>query len=121
MTTTPTRGGKRPGSGRKAGTPNKATTECKATARRYGPAAIRELAKLAGLMPGGKGRAVSEQAQIAACREILDRGYGKATQPLTGEGGEGPVQVRALLDTIDGKARLGPRDVSQNANHKKLS
>ena len=99
------RGDKRPGSGRKAGIPNRATTECKAAARKYGPAAIRELAKLAGLMPGGKGKAESEQAQIAACREILDRAYGKAAQPYTGEGGEGPVQLRALLDTIDGQTR----------------
>ena len=101
----PTRGGKRPGSGRKAGTPNKASIECKACARKYGPAAIRELAKLAGLMPGGKGRAESEQARIAACREILDRGYGKSAQPLTGEGGEGPIQIRDLLASIDGKTR----------------
>jgi hypothetical protein len=105
MATTPTRGGKRPGSGRKAGIPNKATADCKACAHKYGPAAIKELAKLAGLLPGGKGKAVSEQAQIAACREILDRGYGKPSQPLTGEGGEGPVHIRALLDSIDGQTR----------------
>jgi hypothetical protein len=99
------RGGKRLGSGRKVGVPNRATAECKKCARKYGPAAIRELAKLAGLLPGGKGKAESEQAQIAACREILERGYGKASQPLTGEGGEGPVQIRALLDSIDGRTR----------------
>jgi hypothetical protein len=107
-----TRGGKRPGSGRKAGIPNKATTECKAAARKYGPAAIRELAKLAGLMPGGKGKAVSEQAQIAACREILDRGYGKPSQPFTGEGGEGPIQIRELLGSIDGRTRGIPNSIS---------
>ena len=56
-------------------------------------------------MPGAKGKAQSEQAQIAACKEILDRGYGKAAQPLTGEGGEGPIQIRDLLASIDGKTR----------------
>ena len=109
MATTPTRGGKRLGSGRKAGVPNRTTAECKACARKYGPAAIRELAKLAGLMPGGKGKAQSEQAQIAACKEILDRGYGKAAHPLTGEGGEGPIQIRELLSSIDGKTRGIPK------------
>ena len=100
-----TRGGKRLGSGRKAGVPNRTTAECRKCARKYGLAAIKELAKLAGLMPGGKGRAESEQARIAACREILDRAYGKPAQPLTGEGGEGPIQIRELLSSIDGKTR----------------
>lgn len=100
-----TRGGRRPGSGRKAGVTNRATAECKTAARKYGPAAVKELAKLAGLLPGRNGAAESEQARIAACKEILDRAYGKAAQPYTGEGGEGPIQIRALLDTIDGQTR----------------
>ena len=101
-------GGSRPGErrgGRKRGTPNKATAEIKSLARKYGPAAIKEAAKLAGLVGNGKGRAESEQARIAALSIILDRAYGKAAQPHTGEGGEGPVQIQQLLDAIDGKTR----------------
>lgn len=53
------------------------------------------LAELAGFAVGEDGQklkaAESEAAQIAATKELLDRGYGKAAQPQTGEGGEGPV------------------------------
>jgi hypothetical protein len=55
------------------GTPNKATAEIKEAARKYGEAAINRLAVL--MM-----KAESEATQIAACKEILDRGYGKAQQ-----------------------------------------
>jgi hypothetical protein len=91
--------------GRAKGTPNKATAEIKAIAREYGPAAIKQAAKLAGLVDGGKGKADSEAARIAALNLVLDRGYGKAAQPHTGEGGEGPVQIQDLLNAIDGKTR----------------
>jgi hypothetical protein len=63
--------------GRTAGTPNRATGDVKALAAKHGPDAIAELARLA------KG-AESEQARVAACRELLDRAYGKARQPLSG-------------------------------------
>lgn len=33
----------------------------------------------------------SDAAKVAAAKELLDRGWGKSAQPLTGEGGEGPV------------------------------
>lgn len=71
--------------GRTAGTPNKATAEIKALAQKHAPAAVKELARLAE-------KAESEAARVAAIKELLDRGYGKAAQPHTGEGGEGPVQ-----------------------------
>lgn len=70
-------GGKRTGSGRKKGVPNKATAEIKALAQVHGARMIAELARLAT-------KAESEQARVAAIRELLDRGYGKATQPLSG-------------------------------------
>ena len=74
------RGGRRAGAGRKPGIPNKVTADIKAVAQGYGPAAIAELARLAGLTeaPGAE----SETARIVALRELLDRGYGKPTQPL---------------------------------------
>lgn len=35
----------------------------------------------------------SEAARVAAIKEILDRGWGKAAQPHTGDGGKGPVKM----------------------------
>ncbi|MCX8667070.1 hypothetical protein J3T99_05525 [Acetobacteraceae bacterium B3987] len=89
--TTTRRKAKVPGSGRKKGTPNKATAEIKELAREHGPAAIKALAQL--LMS-----ADSDTARIAAAKELLDRGYGKATatQEISGPGGtplQGPVLV----------------------------
>ena len=71
--------------GRKAGTPNKATAEIKDIARQYGPDCIAKLWALAS-------SAESEQAKVSAIKEILDRGYGKASQAITGENG-GPVAL----------------------------
>lgn len=75
--------------GRKAGTPNKATGEAKELARIHGPAAIRRAAEGAGLIvdPRTKkpvGMYESETAQMMALNTILDRAYGKATQPISG-------------------------------------
>jgi len=75
--------------GRTAGTPNKATSEIKALAQAHAAIAIAELARLAI-------KAESEAARVAAIKELLDRGYGKSAQPLTGEGGEGPVQYQKI-------------------------
>jgi hypothetical protein len=86
--------------GRQKGSPNKASAEIKAVAKEYGPAAIKKLAELAGLVKG-KPAAVSEQAQVSANREILDRGYGKPTQGVELAPTEGLEQ---LLDRILGKA-----------------
>lgn len=61
--------------GRQKGTLNKATAEIKDLARQHAPEALAELAKLA------KG-AESEAARVAAIKEILDRAYGKSTQPV---------------------------------------
>jgi hypothetical protein len=66
-----------PGSGRKKGTPNKVTAEIKGLAQKYGPEAIAELARLAT-------KAESEAARVAAIKELLDRGYGRAVQPIEG-------------------------------------
>jgi hypothetical protein len=61
--------GKRRG-GRQAGAPNKATADVKALAQSYAPEAVKQLARLAL-------NAQSEQARVAAIKEILDRAYGK--------------------------------------------
>jgi len=56
--------------GRKAGTPNKVTHDIKVLAQGYGPDAIKRLYHLAL-------NADSESVQVSACRELIDRGYGK--------------------------------------------
>ena len=77
-------------SGRRKGVPNKATIEIKELARAYGPTAIAELARLAGLtnQPGSE----NEGTRVAAIKELIDRGYGKATQPISGADG-GPLSL----------------------------
>jgi hypothetical protein len=77
-------GGRRPGGGRPLGSRNKATADIRALAQPYGPAAVLMFAEMAGLLPG-KPPAESEQARIAAGKELLDRGYGRSMQPVLGE------------------------------------
>ena len=77
------------GQGRPKGVPNKATADIKALARIHAPSVIERLAHLAL-------NADSETAQIAAGKELLDRGFGKAAQPQTGSDGEGPVVTEVL-------------------------
>jgi hypothetical protein len=84
--------GSKPGErrgGRQAGTPNKSTAEIKALAQKYGPLALKELARLLR-------KAESEQARVAAAKELLDRAYGKAPQAITGDEG-GPIETRVIL------------------------
>lgn len=71
--------------GRPKGARNKTTAEVKALAQEHGPAAIKTLAKLAK-------EADSDAAKIAACRELLDRAYGKAAQPVGGGDGTDPIK-----------------------------
>ena len=58
--------------GRKAGTLNKVSADVRELAGQYGPAAMAELARLAT-------EAESEPARVSACKEVLDRAYGKST------------------------------------------
>ena len=68
------RGGSEPGErrgGRQKGTPNKATAEVRDLALDYGPAAVKELARLSE-------HAQSEAARVQACNAIIERAYGKS-------------------------------------------
>ena len=65
--------------GRQKGVLNKSTQDIKALASEYGPAVITELARLAT-------DAVNEQTRVSACKEILDRVYGKASQAIEHSG-----------------------------------
>jgi hypothetical protein len=76
--------GKKTG-GRRRGTPNKASAEIKELAREYSAEAI---GTLAALMRNSK---VPPVARVAAARELLDRGHGKAPTAVMGEGG-GPIE-----------------------------
>ncbi len=71
-------GGSKPGErrgGRQKGTPNKATADVKALAQQHTPEMISELVRIAL-------NAESEQARVAAIKEVLDRGHGKSRQSL---------------------------------------
>src|ERR1700730_17708777 len=81
--------------GRPKGAPTKTTAETGKAARLHGPACIAQLARLAFHWP-------SEAIQVAAIKELLDRGYGKATQAHAGDGQEGPVSVIVSWRPVDG-------------------
>jgi len=76
--------------GRQKGTPNKVTVEIKEMARAYGPAAIAELARLAGLTKAEGSE--NEGTRVAAIKELIDRGYGKAAQIHAGSEDLPPVK-----------------------------
>lgn len=79
--------------GRQAGTPNKATAEVKTLARAYGADIIDLLWLLART-------AENEGAQIAACKELLERGYGKTTMLIGGDPDAAAIQVDQIRRII---------------------
>jgi len=95
------KGGARAGAGRKAGGQNKASAEVRTIAQQYGPAALHALAKLGGVIPDKDGFpdgvAVSEPARVTALNSVLDRAYGKATQPMEHSVDEG---LENILDRL---------------------
>ena len=82
--------------GRQKGTPNKITNDIRAMAQVHGPAA---LATLVELMNHGE----MEGTRRAAASDLLDRGYGKAPQAMTGEGGAGPVKHEVTVQIVGPK------------------
>lgn len=75
--------------GRTAGTPNKATKDIKALAAPYGEQAVGELARI-------MLTSESDPARIAAAKELLDRGFGKAKQPIDHSSEDGTMQPKSL-------------------------
>ena len=61
--------------GRKKGTPNFVTRELKEICRQEAPTLVKELIRLAT-------SAESEAVRVAAIKEMFDRGFGRATQPI---------------------------------------
>ena len=82
--------------GRQPGTPNKATAEIRDLARKYTPEALIELARLTT-------QAESEQARVAAIKELFDRAYGKSTQILANEDNQDfRIQIVTGVPRADG-------------------
>lgn len=71
----------------------KAPTEIRSLARSHTETAVRTLA---GIMRQSKAPAA---ARVAAAQALLDRGWGKASQPLTGAD-EGPIQQHAVIEQV---------------------
>ena len=92
--------------GRKPGVPNKVTRDIKALAQQYTAEAIKGLAALAGLLGEGNGKAESEQARVAAVKELLDRGHGKAMQSMD-------VTVRRPSELSDDELAASLADTEQ--------
>jgi len=74
-------GGKRAGAGRPAGRRNKVTADIKELAQSYGEEAIKSLVEIV------RDGEAPHASRVAAVKELLDRGYGKAKQALEHSGG----------------------------------
>lgn len=74
-------GGKREGAGRPKGSRNKVTADIKEIAQSFGQEAITHLLEIA------RNGDAPPAARVAAVKEILDRGYGKAKQSMEHSGG----------------------------------
>ena len=86
-------GGARPGAGRKKGSKHLLTADLKAACREHMPVIIAELVNIA-----TKGE--THAARVAAIKELLDRGYGKAVQPVDGDGEGGPIKFTQIRRVI---------------------
>lgn len=90
-------------SGNPGGRP-KENAEIKALAREHGPKAIERLAELMG--------GDDPRVAVAAAQALLDRGYGKPAQAITGDDEAPPVKVRGLIEFVTAMAVSGEAPVS---------
>lgn len=72
--------------GRQKGTPNKSGQDLREAARKFTDQALKVLADIA--MAGE-----SEAARVSAANALLDRGYGKPSNVLTGDEDGGPIKA----------------------------
>ena len=87
--------GSKPGErrgGRTKGTPNKATASIRDIARVYTDEAVIALVDVL--------RTETGAAKVSAAKEILDRGYGKATTVLAGDEDGGAIAVTHRIELI---------------------
>lgn len=89
---------------------NKAATEIKALAKKHSKAAIKVLAAIMNQADG------PATARVSAAQALLDRGWGKAAQPVAGEDGV-PVLAkieRVIVDPVEkdssGREAAQPED-----------
>src|SRR5262245_53499788 len=109
-----TKGGRQPGAGRPKGSRNKVNLELGEAAREYTTRALEQLWKIAT-------HSRSDSARVAAIKEILDRGHGKAVQPLAHSGDVRITHEQALklirerLDILD--TQRDPLLIEQSNGH----
>lgn len=87
--------GSKPGErrgGRAKGVPNKATASIRDIARQYTVEAVEALVAVL--------REETGAARVSAAREILDRGYGKATTILAGDENGGAIQIATRIELV---------------------
>ena len=65
----------------------KAKADIRSLARSHTEMALRTLVAIA------KQPKAPAAARVSAAQALLDRGWGKAAQPLTGDDGEGPLKI----------------------------
>jgi hypothetical protein len=90
---------------------SKAAAEIKALAKKHSKAAIKVLA---GIMNQADGPAT---ARVSAAQALLDRGWGKATQPLAGEEGGLPVLARIERVIVDPQEKNEDLSGANNGTH----
>ena len=83
--------------GRKKGTPNKHTAEVRVLAQQHGPACIERLAEIA--------LGDNPTAAVAACKELLDRGWGKSVAP---------IELSGTVTLVDVFSALAAREAAQD-------
>jgi len=86
--------------GRPLGARNKQTLDVKEAAQEYTEEALQ---KLAAIMRTGQ----SEAAQVAAIREILDRGHGKPKQAIEATGKDGAALPQVTIFQLPDNGRAG--------------
>ncbi len=80
------------GKGRVKGVPNKATASIRDIARQYTEEAMMALVEVI--------RTETGAARVSAVKEIFDRGYGKSTTILAGEGPDGAIVIAEIARRI---------------------
>lgn len=75
--------------------PSKAAGEIKALAKKHSKAAIKVLAAIMNQADG------PATARVSAAQALLDRGWGKAAQPVAGEDGGAAVLARIERVIVD--------------------
>lgn len=87
------RGGKREGAGRPQGAVNQTTVQLRELARQHAGDMLTVLLQIA---KAGE----SEAARVSAANALLDRGYGKPSTVLNGDGDGGPVELMSRIELI---------------------